>query len=93
MVAACAKFSMGELAEGETQPDWQRGVRPEAGLQAVIRDGKGELGAAVAQVYGTRVIEQRCVFHKLRNVADKAREDLGFLLISTLRDRYATSNV
>ena len=74
-----------ELAEGETQPDWQclldrlwdRGVRPEAGLQAVIRDGKGELGAAVAQVYGTRVIEQRCVFHKLRNVADKAREDLG----------------
>ncbi len=74
-----------ELAEGETQPDWQRlldrlwerGVRPEAGLQAVIRDGKGELGAAVAQVYGTRVIEQRCVFHKLRNVADKAREDLS----------------
>jgi hypothetical protein len=51
------------------------GVRPEAGLQAVIRDGKGELGAAVAQVYGTRVIEQSCVFHKLRNVADKARED------------------
>jgi len=62
-----------ELADGESQPDWQRlldrlwerGVRPEAGLQAVIRDGKGELGAAVAQVYGTRVIEQRCVFHKL----------------------------
>ncbi len=74
-----------ELAEGETQPDWQRlldrleerGVRPEAGLQAVIRDGKGELGAAVAQVYGTCVIEQRCVFHKLRNVADKAREDMS----------------
>jgi len=73
-----------ELVEGETQPDWQRlldrlwerGVRPEAGLQAIIRDGKGELGA-VAQVYGTRVIEQRCVFHKLRNVADKAREDLS----------------
>jgi putative transposase len=74
-----------ELTEGESQPDWQRlldrlwerGGRPEAGLQAVIRDGKGELGAAVAQVYGTRVIEQRCVFHKLRNVADKAREDLS----------------
>lgn len=74
-----------ELAEGESQPDWQRlldrleerGVRPEAGLQAVVRDGKGELGAALAQVYGTRVIEQRCVFHKLRNVADKAREDLS----------------
>ena len=74
-----------ELAEGETQPDWQRfldrleerGVPPEAGLQAVIRDGKGELGAAVAHVYGTRVIEQRWVFHKLRNVADKVREDLS----------------
>src|SRR5436305_15350969 len=72
-----------ELAEGERQPDWQRlldrlwerGVRTLAGLEAVIRDGKGELGAAVAQVYGTRVIEQRCVFHKLRNMADKVRED------------------
>ena len=52
-------------------------MRPEAGLQAVIREGFGELGAAVAQVYGTRVIEQRCVFHQLRNVADKAREDLS----------------
>jgi hypothetical protein len=73
-----------ELAEGESQPEWQRlldrleerGLRPEAGLQAIIRDGKGELGAAVAQVYGGLVIEQRCIFHKLRNVADKAREDL-----------------
>lgn len=48
-----------------------------AGLQAIIRDGKGELGAAVAQVYGGLVLDQRCIFHKLRNVADKAREDLG----------------
>jgi len=84
-----------ELAEGETQPDWQRlldrleerGVRPEAGLQAVIRDGKGELGAAIAQVYGTRVIEQRCVFHKLRNVADKAREDLSGEVHRELREQ------
>jgi hypothetical protein len=73
-----------ELAEGESQPEWQRlldrlearGLRPEAGLQAIIRDGKGELGAAVAQVYAGLVLEQRCIFHKLRNVADKAREDL-----------------
>jgi transposase-like protein len=43
----------------------------------VIRDGQGELGAAVAQVYGTRVIAQRGVFHKLGNVADKARENLS----------------
>src|SRR5258707_7346814 len=55
-----------ELAEGETQPDWQRlldrlwerGVRPEAGLQAVIRDGKGALGAAGGPGCGGRVIQR-----------------------------------
>ena len=55
---------------------WERGLRPETGLQAVIRDGCGELGEAIAWVYGTTVIEQRCIFHKLRNVADKCREEL-----------------
>jgi len=44
---------------------WQRGLTPEKGLQAVVRDGNGGLGEAVAYVYGTTVIEQRCVFHKL----------------------------
>jgi putative transposase len=55
---------------------WKRGLRPEAGLQAVIRDGCGELGEAIARVYGSTVLEQRCIFHKLRNVADKCREEL-----------------
>ncbi len=55
---------------------WERGVRPETGLQAVIRDGCGELGEAIAWVYGSTVLEQRCIFHKLRNVADKGREEL-----------------
>lgn len=55
---------------------WERGLRPERGLQAVIRDGCGELGEAIAWVYGSTVIEQRCLFHKLRNVADKCREEL-----------------
>jgi hypothetical protein len=55
---------------------WERGLRPETGLQAVIRDGCGELGEAIAWVYGTTVIEQRCIFHKLRNVADKCPEEL-----------------
>src|SRR5712692_2894742 len=55
---------------------WERGVRPEKGLQAVIRDGCGELGEALAFVYGSTVVEQRCIFHKLRNVADKCREEL-----------------
>jgi transposase-like protein len=30
----------------------------------------------LAWVYGSTVLEQRCIFHKLRNVADKCREDL-----------------
>ena len=54
---------------------WQRGLRPENGLQMVVRDGGGGLGEAVALVYGGQVIEQRCLFHKLRNVADKARSE------------------
>jgi putative transposase len=73
-----------QLADGESKLAWdpfvhrlwERGVRPENGLQAVIRDGCGELGEAVAWVYGTTVIEQRCIFHKMRNVADKCREEL-----------------
>lgn len=42
----------------------------------MIRDGCGKLGEALAFVYGSSVIEQRCIFHKLRNVADKCQEDL-----------------
>jgi transposase-like protein len=30
----------------------------------------------VAWVYGTTVVEQRCIFDKMRNVADKCREEL-----------------
>ena len=55
---------------------WERGVRPERGLQMVVRDGSGGLGEALAFVYGSTVLEQRCLFHKLRNVADKARSEL-----------------
>ncbi len=38
--------------------------------------GMAGLGEALAFVYGTRVLEQRYLFNKLRNVADKSREDL-----------------
>jgi Transposase, Mutator family len=55
---------------------WQRGMRPERGLQMVVRDGSGGLGEALALVYGSTVLEQRCLFHKLRNVADKVRSEL-----------------
>lgn len=54
---------------------WHRGVRPEKGLQMVVRDGGGGLGEAVALVYGSQVVEQRCLFHKLRNLADKCRSE------------------
>lgn len=54
---------------------WQRGLQPEKGLQMVVRDGSGGLGEAVALVYGSQVIEQRCLFHKLRNVTDACRSD------------------
>jgi len=53
---------------------WERVVKPERGLQMVVRDGSGGLGEALALVYGSTMLEQRCLFHKLRNVADKARE-------------------
>ena len=55
---------------------WKRGVQPETGLKLVVRDGSGGLGEALALVYGTSVLDQRCIFHKLRNVADKARSEL-----------------
>ncbi|MEO6893085.1 MAG: transposase [Ktedonobacteraceae bacterium] len=55
---------------------WERGCRPEHGLQLVVRDGSGGLGEALALVYGTTVPEQRCIFHKLHNVGTKCRSEL-----------------
>src|SRR5947209_18954955 len=55
---------------------WTPEVQPEKGLQMIVRDGSGGLGEAVALVYGTSVLDQRCIFHKLKNVADKARSEL-----------------
>jgi putative transposase len=73
-----------EVADGEDKASWQRllkrlherGVQPENGLQAVIRDGCGEVGKALALVSGSSIVEQRCIFHKLDNVAEKCREEL-----------------
>jgi putative transposase len=55
---------------------WERGCQPERGLQRIVRDGSGGLGEALALIYGTTVPEQRCVFHKLQNVATKCRSEL-----------------
>jgi len=59
-----------QIADGESKAAWdpfvhrlwERGVRPENGLQAVIRDGCGELGEAVAWVYGTTIMSNAASF-------------------------------
>ncbi len=55
---------------------WERGCRPEHGLQVMVRDGSGGLGEALALIYGATVPEQRCIFHKLQNVGTKCRREL-----------------
>jgi hypothetical protein len=73
-----------EIATSEEHSQWevllqrleQRGVSPEKGLQAVVRDGGGGLKQAIELVYGSKVIDQRCIFHKLQNVLKACRKDL-----------------
>jgi putative transposase len=55
---------------------WRREVTAEQGLKMIVRDGCGGLGEAVAQVYGTSILDQRCIFHKLKNVGEKVRSEL-----------------
>src|SRR2546421_115149 len=50
---------------------WERGVKLETGLQAIVRDGSEGLEQALDYVYGSALVQQRCIFHKLRNVSDK----------------------
>lgn len=73
-----------QIASGEGHQEWEgflnrlktRGVTAEKGLQAIIRDGGGGLGQALSLIYGSTVIDQRCIFHKLKNVRDKCRTEL-----------------
>ena len=55
---------------------WQRGIQAERGLKMLVRDGCGGLGEALALVYGNSILDQRCVFHKLKNAGDKVRSEL-----------------
>lgn len=50
---------------------WERGVKLETGLQAIVRDGSEGLEQALDYVYGSALVQQRCIFHKLRNVSNK----------------------
>jgi transposase-like protein len=53
----------------------EREVNAEHGLKILVRDGCGGLGKALVKVYGNSILDQRCIFHKLKNVADKASTD------------------
>jgi hypothetical protein len=68
-----------EVADKEEQASWERlvqrlwerGVKLETGLQAIVRDGSEGLEQALDYVYGSALVQQRCIFHKLRNVSKK----------------------
>lgn len=71
-------------AEGEDEASWQRfleqlyqaGLTPEHGLVLLVADGSQGLRAAYENVYWTIPL-QRCVFHKLRNMAQALRTPAG----------------
>jgi Transposase, Mutator family len=64
-----------EVAEKEEQAAWERliqrlwerGVKLETRLQAIVRDGSEGLEQALDYIYGSALVQQRCIFHKLRN--------------------------
>ena len=72
-----------QLANSEDHTEWEpflkrlkeREVNPEKGLKMIVRDGCGGLGKALVKVYADSILDQRCIFHKLKNVADKASTD------------------
>ena len=75
-----------EKGQEEDQESWQRllerleqrGLRAEKGLKLFIHDGSAGLEAAFAMVdFGVGVRRQRCVFHKLRNVAKAVKGEDG----------------
>jgi putative transposase len=74
-----------ELAESESevawtkllQRLWERGARAENGVQVLVRDGGSGLGEAISYVYGASVADQRCIFHKLKNVSDACSPELS----------------
>ena len=72
------------LADGEDANSWQlfleqlfcAGLTPENGLKLLAADGSTGFRAAYQNIYW-RVPFQRCVFHKLRNVAKSIRVPSG----------------
>lgn len=50
---------------------WERGVKLERGLQAMVREGTEGLEQALDDIYGSALVQQRCLFHQWRHVSDK----------------------
>jgi hypothetical protein len=73
-----------QWANSEEQTQWEqlvkrlqaRGVPAEQGLKRMVRDGSGGLGKALAKVHGKSILDQRCLVHKLDNVADNVCRQL-----------------
>ena len=65
------------LVDEEDEKAWRdfltqleaQGVRGENGLELIIHDGGGGLQAALRHVY-FGALQQRCLFHKMRNIAE-----------------------
>lgn len=72
------------VASSESEDAWlhlldrlyDRGLTGERGLRLIVHDGNGGVTSALCYGYFD-VLEQRCIFHKIRNVADGFRKDGG----------------
>jgi transposase-like protein len=85
-----------QLAEREDEASWlaflsqleAAGVRGEEGLKLLIHDGGAGLCAAL-QIVHFDAATQRCLFHKLRNIADAIRLPEGLTPAARRRQRRA----
>jgi transposase-like protein len=67
------------LADQQHQPAWERlvlrlwerGVKGESGLQALVRAGTAGVDQALDYVYGCARVHQRCRFHPVRHGSQK----------------------
>ncbi len=68
-----------------------RGMRTDRTILAVL-DGSKALARAVRDVFGTKVLIQRCQVHKRRNVLDELPEEIRPSVAQVLRDAYGSSD-
>jgi transposase-like protein len=65
----------------------QRGLQAENGLEMVVHDGGKAFAAALDLVYLGSILDQRCIFHKIRNLAENLEglEELEILARQKLK--------